>query len=190
MGVPTLWRGGCTPHTFLPNFQTNCRKLKVFGCPGAGGVPRAPFDPPLTDMKENVSPNRKFFIHYYQWRIQDFQGLRQSERDANLLLLPANVVCEGYVFTPVCDSVNGGGQCAWLLRGVCVVAPGGRAWLLRDGGMRGIQQDTEIRSMSGRYASYWNAFLFNKIFAENYIKMKEFGPVDRKASTGSATEPR
>ena len=25
------------------------------------------------------------------------------------LLLPANVVCEGYVFTPVCDSVNWGG---------------------------------------------------------------------------------
>ena len=24
------------------------------------------------------------------------------------LLLPANVVCEGYVFTPVCDSVNWG----------------------------------------------------------------------------------
>ena len=72
---------------------------------------------------------------------------------------------------------------AWLLRGVCmvapgeggmhgcsggacVVAPGGHAWLLlggmRDcsGGMRGIRRDTEIRSMSGRYASYWNAFLF------------------------------
>ena len=27
----------------------------------------------------------------------------------NVLLPPANVVCEGYVFTPVCDFVNGGG---------------------------------------------------------------------------------
>ena len=38
-------------------------------------------------------------------------------------LPPANVVCEGYVFTPVCDSVNRGGVrgCSW---GVCVVAPG------------------------------------------------------------------
>ena len=35
--------------------------------------------------------------------------------------------------------------------GACVVAPGG--------GVRGIRRDTEIRSMSGRYASYWNAFL-------------------------------
>ena len=43
-------------------------------------------------------------------------------------LPPANVVCEGYVFTPVCDSVN---------RGACVVAPGGRAWLLLGGGMHG-----------------------------------------------------
>ena len=34
-----------------------------------------------------------------------------------IYLLPANVVCEGYVFTPVCDSVN---------RGVYVT--GGTAW--------------------------------------------------------------
>ena len=72
----------------------------------------------------------------------------------------------------------------WLLWGVgaCVVAPGvyvvapggirsclgGHAWLLRggmhgctQGGMRWIRRDTEIRSMSGRYASSWNAFLLN-----------------------------
>ena len=48
---------------------------------------------------------------------------------------------------------------AWLLRG-------GRVWLLvggmhgcsRGGGVRGFFD--EIRSMSGQYASYWNAFLF------------------------------
>ena len=45
------------------------------------------------------------------------------------LLPPANVVCEGYVFTPVCDSVNRGGG----MRG----CSGGHAWLLRGGGMRG-----------------------------------------------------
>ena len=43
----------------------------------------------------------------------------------------------------------------WLLGGMCVVAPGGK---------RGIRRDTEIRSMSGRYASYWNAFLFSIAF--------------------------
>ena len=49
-----------------------------------------------------------------------------------------------------------------------MVAPGGMrgcsggAWLLR-GGVCGIRRDTEIRSMSGRYASYWNAFLFGDI---------------------------
>ena len=42
---------------------------------------------------------------------------------------------------------------AWLLRVVCMVALGG-GWLLRS-----------IRSMSGRYASYWNAFLLDIIFA-------------------------
>ena len=74
------------------------------------------------------------------------------------LLPPANEVCEGYVFTGVCLSTGGEGECvvalggcvvapgvhAWLLwggmrgcsLGVCVVAPGGHTWLLR-GGMHG-----------------------------------------------------
>ena len=43
------------------------------------------------------------------------------------------------------------------VRGVCVVGgvhSGGHVW---QGGMRGRYY--EIRSMSGRYTSYWNAFL-------------------------------
>ena len=55
---------------------------------------------------------------------------------------------------------------AWLLWGACVVAlggmhgcSGGACMVAPGGGMRGIRRDTEIRSMSGRYASYWNAFL-------------------------------
>ena len=92
------------------------------------------------------------------------------KRRKRWFLPPANVVCEGYVFTHVCHSVH---------RGTCVVAPGGVdapggvrgwsggcVWLLRGGacvvalgGVHGIRRDTEIRSMSGRYASYWNAFL-------------------------------
>ena len=46
------------------------------------------------------------------------------------LLPPANEVCEGYVFTGVCLSTGGH---AWLLRGVCMVAPG---W----GGMHGCSR--------------------------------------------------
>ena len=34
------------------------------------------------------------------------------------------------------------------------------------GGVHGIRRDTEIRSMSGRYASYWNAFLLSHIIVE------------------------
>ena len=55
--------------------------------------------------------------------------------------------------------------CAWLLRGgVHGCSREGRAWLLL-GGMRGWSGGSvcgffnEIRSMSGRYTSYWNAFL-------------------------------
>ena len=66
---------------------------------------------------------------------------------------------------------------AWLLRGgmrgcsggACVVAPGGVRGCCR-GGMRGCSGGDvhgffdEIRSMSGRYASYWNAFLLDLEF--------------------------
>ena len=33
--------------------------------------------------------------------------------------------------------------------------------------------------VGGRYASYWNAYLFGNIFAENCINMKEIGPCRR-----------
>ena len=51
---------------------------------------------------------------------------------------------------------------AWLLRGACVVAPGGVHGC--SGGMHGFFH--EIRSMSGRYASYWNAFLLEHVIVE------------------------
>ena len=118
------------------------------------------------------------------------------------LLPPTNVVCEGYIFTGVCDSVNRGGVRGFI-RGACMVLFGGHAWFYSgghawfysgghawfdwgdmrgfiwrgwhawfySGGMRGFIWGgvrgffsffgyNEIRSMSGRYASYWNAFLF------------------------------
>ena len=87
-----------------------------------------------------------------------------------------------------CMVAPAGGH-AWLLRRACMIAPGGmcgcsggmhgcsvggHAWLLRGacvvapGGMRGFFSFfgyNEIRSISGRYASYWNAFLFFQICA-------------------------
>ena len=53
-----------------------------------------------------------------------------------------------------------GGVCVVAPGGACMVAPGG-VHGCSGGGMCWIQQDTEIRSMSRRYASYWNAFLFD-----------------------------
>ena len=63
------------------------------------------------------------------------------------LLPPANVVCEGYIFTGICDSVNrGGGMCGFIrggmrgfIRGACMVLFGGCAWF-HSGGMRGFIQ--------------------------------------------------
>ena len=82
----------------------------------------------------------------------------------------------------VAGGVHGCRGHAWL-QGVCMVAGGmcgcrGYAWL--QGGMRGCQGACmvakghawlrggcigydKIRSMSGRYASYWNAFFFVRI---------------------------
>ena len=48
----------------------------------------------------------------------------------------------------------------------------GHAWFYLGGGVRGFFRYNEIRSMSGRYATYWNAFLFDKIFGENPMKIK------------------
>ena len=83
---------------------------------------------------------------------------------------------QGYVFTRVCDSVHGGG----LRRtppgpgrhqppldqgepppgpGRHPPGPGRTPPQTRQTPLR--EEDCSIRSMSGRYASYWNAFLFN-----------------------------
>ena len=49
-----------------------------------------------------------------------------------------------------------------LAGGACVVFPGGYAWFSR-GVCIGYD---EIRSMSGRYASYCNAFLLDRVIAD------------------------
>ena len=62
-------------------------------------------------------------------------------------LPPANVVCEGYVFTGVCHSFcsqgghawfYSGGACVVLFRGMCVVLFGGHAWFYSGGGVHGF----------------------------------------------------
>ena len=84
--------------------------------------------------------------------------LISSIQKSQLLLPPANVVCEDYDFTPVCDSVNGeacmvapggdvrgcsGGVCCGCSGGwgACVVARGACVVFPR-GGMRRIRRDT------------------------------------------------
>ena len=77
----------------------------------------------------------------------------------------------------VVGGMHGCGGCAWLLGGMCgcgghawlqqaCMVAGRHAWLLGAcvvaGGCVGYD---EIRSMSGRYASYWNAFLLDYLVA-------------------------
>ena len=51
------------------------------------------------------------------------------------LLPPATKLGQGYIFTGICDSVNKGGGCVWLLLGghVWLLQEGGHVWLLLGG---------------------------------------------------------
>ena len=94
------------------------------------------------------------------------------------LLPPATKLGQGYVFTGVCDSVHRGAcvvrECAWqggvcVVRGACVVGD-----ICGRGGMcdmhpPGRYYGYGIRSMSGRYASYWYAVLLLFIFIANFF---------------------
>ena len=68
-----------------------------------------------------------------------------------------------------------GGMCGFYRGHACFFAGG---CVFFSGGVHGFFRGVcigydEIRSMSGRYASYWNAFLFAKVFAENSMKMEK-----------------
>ena len=67
----------------------------------------------------------------------------------------------GYVFTGVCHSVNGGGCLPQCMLGYHTPPPGSRHPPRADhpGSRLPPEADSGIHSMSGRYASYWNAFL-------------------------------
>ena len=105
--------------------------------------------------------------------------ISQMFRSVNRRLLPpANEVCEGYVFTHVCHSVHRGVSAS--VHAVKTLTP---PWSRYPPGNRHTPQSIhihplgadipheqtplpsssvcwEIRTISGRYASYWNAYLF------------------------------
>ena len=69
----------------------------------------------------------------------------------------------------VCVVLFGGH--AWFYWGACVVLFGGHVWFY-SGGMRGFFTFfgyNEIWSMSGQYASYWNAFLFVRFLTTSNV---------------------
>ena len=77
-----------------------------------------------------------------------------------VLLPPANEVCEGYVFTGVCPST--GGVSALLHAGIHSPPPPREQTPPGEDTPRSRHPCSacwEIRSTSGRHASYWNAYL-------------------------------
>ena len=92
------------------------------------------------------------------------------------LLPPANEVCEGYVFTRVCLSTGGGSTWAGTpLLGRYTPGqvppragtPSGQVHPL--GRYTPTTVHAGIRSISGRYASHWNAFLFVGFFCSGSL---------------------
>ena len=89
----------------------------------------------------------------------------------------------GFIRGGVCGFIRGAcvvlfGGCMVLFGGVRGFIWGGVCMAISGGGVHGFSSFfgyNEIRSMSGRYASYWNAFLFSIIFPENCMKMKKIG---------------
>ena len=63
-----------------------------------------------------------------------------------------------------------GGMCGFI-RGACVVLFSGGVCGFSGGGMCGFFGYNEIRSMSGRYASYWNAFCRGIVMPRSLIFM-------------------
>ena len=105
----------------------------------------------------------------------------ESERESEhflrclSLITALNEVCEGYVFTGVCDFVNkGGGGGVPGPGGVCsqggVVCSRGRVCSLGMSGLGGLVlggclvETPRDGHCCGRYVSYWNAFLFFDLF--------------------------
>ena len=109
-----------------------------------------------------------------------YHPLSQFTENTRITFLPsANEVCEGYLFTRVCHSVHGGvsrpypgGRLRGLAGGVSRPIPREEVGGSGQGGSpgpgpgvypsmhRGRPQPPE-GYCCGRYASYWNAFLFH-----------------------------
>ena len=126
----------------LPNFPKICMELKEFDPEGEGVRPKFYYvDLPLESSLACLNFELWAFLNCY-------------------LLPPANEVCEGYVFTGVCLS-TGRQYLGRYMPGRYTprqVTPGQVHPLA--GTPPAATVHAGIRSTSGRYASYWIAFLF------------------------------
>ena len=97
-------------------------------------------------------------------------NLSEFNNIATIHYRPQRSCGQGYVFTRVCDSVillTGGS--APLHAGIYFPPPGPRQahpWTKADTPLQTKGRPPRIRLMSGRYASYWNAFLFYLFFVK------------------------
>ena len=121
-------------------------------------------------------------IRYDQTTILDSSGSITSNRrrkGCNLLLPAATKLGQGNVFTGVCDSATGGvggggGGSASVHAGIPPPLEQTPPWdqTPRADTPAPSGADSGIWSTSGRYASYWNAFLFGQIFLKTAWKWR------------------
>ena len=119
-------------------------------------------------MLQNIFTARKRSLR----RLCFYRCLSVHTRGGACVVLFGGV--RGFIWGGMCGFIQG--ACVVLFGGACMVLFGGHVWFYL-GGMRGFIWGVcvvlfggvcgffsffgynEIRSMSGRYASYWNAFL-------------------------------
>ena len=124
------------PHTLLFSGEIKCMYLNLLLFVGTRwDAPRTPLNKPwhknkyLQERKEQLSPMMKELDPHIPVSVCitvadpgfSLGGANSQCGRANLLLPPANVVCEGYVFTGVCLSTGRGMRGCW---GACMVAGG------------------------------------------------------------------
>ena len=95
---------------------------------------------------------------------------------------------EGNVFTPVCDSVHGGrgvsvrGSLSWGVSVQMGLYPGGISVqggvYVQEGSLSGRPPRPTVKS--GRYASFWNAFLFKTVFTRHASNTMMSNPLPDK----------
>ena len=117
----------------------------------------------LLPLWVDPSPGKSWILHWSEY----FKVLYHYR--------PQRSCGQGNIFTPVCHSVHRGGVLPQCMLGYQPPLSGSRHPPRTRHHPPGGEADSSIQSTSGRYASYWNAFLFINRFSSLSFQAVEAG---------------